>query len=162
MIMDKEDGTIFTEALELHYINMKAFAKAVNEADSINIQETHEDMFAYWLSIITEKEIVNKEIIDNARKEKEVIRMAISAIARQSEDKIIRQAYQRRKDEIFFHNAELAKNLQIAEQYRQQAEQSDRRAEQDRQRAEQSDRRAEKAEAENELLRKRLAELEAK
>jgi len=39
MIMDKEDGAIFTEALELHYINMKAFAKAVNEADSINIQE---------------------------------------------------------------------------------------------------------------------------
>ena len=39
MIMDKEDGTVFTEALELHYINMKAFAKAVNEADSINIQE---------------------------------------------------------------------------------------------------------------------------
>jgi len=76
---------------------MKAFAKAVNEADSINIQETNEDMFAYWLSIITEKEIVNKDIIENARKEKEVIRMAVSAIARQSEDKIIRQAYQRRK-----------------------------------------------------------------
>ena len=35
-------------------------------------------------------------------KEKEAIRMALSAIAQQSEDKIIRQAYQRRKDEIFF------------------------------------------------------------
>jgi len=33
MIMDKEDGTIFTEALELHFINMKAFAKAVAEAE---------------------------------------------------------------------------------------------------------------------------------
>jgi predicted transposase/invertase (TIGR01784 family) len=148
MIMDKEDGTIFTEALELHYINMKAFAKAVNEADSINIQETNEDMFAYWLSIITEKEIVNKDIIENARKEKEVIRMAVSAIARQSEDKIMRQAYQRRQDEIYFHNLELTK--------------WERRAEQDRQQAEQSNRRAEKAEAEIEMLRKRLAELEAK
>ena len=140
MIMDKDDGTVFTEALELHYINMKAFAKAVNEADSINIQETHEDMFAYWLSIITEKEIVNKDIIENARKEKEVIRMAVSAIARQSEDKIIRQAYQRRKDEIFFHNAELAKNLQIAEQ---------------------ATRRAEKAEAEIEKLGRENEELRA-
>jgi len=144
MIMDKEDGTVFTEALELHYINMKAFAKAVNEADSINIQETNEDMFAYWLSIITEKEIVNKDIIENARKEKEVIRMAVSAIARQSEDKIIRQAYQRRKDEIYFYNMERAE------------------LEQTKHRLEQSDRRAEKAEAENEMLRKRLAELEAK
>ena len=116
MIMDKDDGTIFTEALELHYIDMKAFAKAVNEADSINIQETHEDMFAYWLSIITLKEIVNKDIIENARKEKEVIQMAVSSIARQSEDKIMRQAYQRRKDEIFFHNAALEQATRKAEQ----------------------------------------------
>ena len=41
--------------------------------------------------------------------------MAVSAIARQSEDKIMRQAYQRRRDEIFFHNAELASHLQRAE-----------------------------------------------
>ena len=105
-------------------------------------------MFAYWLSIITEKEIVNKDIIENARKEKEVIQMAVSAIARQSEDKIIRQAYQRRKDEIFFYNAELAKNLQIAEQAIRRAEQVERKNEQ--------------LTAENENLRKRLAELETK
>ena len=131
MIMDKDDGTVFTEALELHYINMKAFAKAVNEANSINIKETNEDMFAYWLSVITEKEIVNKDIIENARKEKEIIRMAVSAIARQSEDKITRQAYQRRKDEIFFHNVEL----------------------------EQATRRAEQAEAEIEILRREIEAL---
>jgi len=136
MIMDIEDGTVFTQALELHYINMKAFAKAVNEADSINIHETNEDMFAYWLSVITEKEIINKDIIENARKEKEVIRMAMSAIARQSEDKIIRQAYQRRKDDIFFHQEELAK----AEQYKH---------------------RAETAEAEIEKLRREIEELRA-
>ena len=39
MIMDKEDGTIFTEALELHYIDMKAFAKAVNEANSKTLKK---------------------------------------------------------------------------------------------------------------------------
>jgi predicted transposase/invertase (TIGR01784 family) len=148
LIMDKDDGTVFTKALELHYIDMKAFAKAVNEANSINIQETNENMFVYWLSVITEKEIVNKDIIENARKEKEVIRMAVSAIARQSEDKIIRQAYQRRKDEIFFHNAELARHLQIAEQATCRAEQATRRAEQ--------------AETEVETLRKKLVELEKK
>lgn len=139
MIMDKDDGTIFTEALELHFINMKAFAKAINEANSIKINEVADDMFIYWLSLITEKEIVNKDIIETARKEKEVIRMAVSAIARQSEDKIIRQAYQRRKDEIFFHNAEL--------------EQITRRAEQDRQRAEKAEAEIEKLRRENEELR---------
>ena len=116
MIMNKDDNTILTEAMELHFINMKAFAKAVNEANSINIKETTDDMFAYWLSIITEKEIVNKDIIENARKEREVIQMAVSAIARQSEDKIMRQAYQRRRDEIFFHNAEVEEERQRANQ----------------------------------------------
>jgi len=147
MIMDKEDGTIFTEALELHYINMKAFAKAVNEADSINIQETNEDMFAYWLSIITEKEIVNKDIIENARKEKEVIRMAVSAIARQSEDKIMRQAYQRRKDDVYFHNLELAK-----------AEEATRRAEAATRRAEAAEKESEEKDAIIAQLKARLGE----
>jgi len=139
MIMDKDDNTVFTEALELHFINMKAFAKAINEANSININEVKEDMFAYWMSVITEKEINNKDIIENARKEKEVIQMAVSAIARQSEDKIMRQAYQRRKDEIYFHNVELANHLQVAEEYKQ---------------------RAEKAEAENEKLRQQIATMQ--
>jgi len=129
MIMDKDDGTIFSEAMELHFINMKAFAKAVNEANSIKIKETSDDMFAYWLSVITEKEIVNKGIIDNARKEKEVIRMAVSAVARQSEDKIMRQAYQRRKDEIFFNDLERAEARQRAELAERRAELAERRTE---------------------------------
>ena len=73
-----------------------------------------------WLSVITEKEIVNKDIIDNARKEKEVIQMAVSAIARQSEDKIMRQAYQRRKDEIYFNNLERAEDRRKLEQMESQ------------------------------------------
>jgi len=125
MIMDKDDGTIFTEALELHYIDMKAFAKAVNEANSINIQETHEDMFAYWLSIITQKEIVNKDIIENARKEKEVIQMAVSAIARQSQDKETRRAYERRQDDIYFYNLERENDRLRAEQAEKASEEKD-------------------------------------
>ncbi|MCL1845019.1 MAG: hypothetical protein FWF77_03860, partial [Defluviitaleaceae bacterium] len=52
--------------------------------------------------------------------------MAVSALARQSEDKVIRQAYQRRKDEIYFNNM----NVQRAEEYRQLAEQEQRKREQ--------------------------------
>ena len=125
MIMDVEDNTIFTNAMELHYIDMKAFAKAVNEADGISINDTEQAMFVKWLSIITEKEINNKEIIENACKEEGDILMAVTALQRQSEDKLIRQAYQRRKDEIYFHKKEIADNIFIAEQATRRAEQAE-------------------------------------
>ena len=114
MIMDKEDCTVFTDAMELHYIDMKAFAKAVNEANSINIGDTMEVMLAKWLSVITQKEINNKTIIQNACDEEEEILMAVSTLALQSEDKYTRQAYQRRQDEIYFYNLNM-KRLEKAE-----------------------------------------------
>ena len=124
MIMDCEDFTVFTDAMELHYIDMKAFAKAVNEADSININDTEETMFVKWLSVITQKEINNKAIIENACKDEEEILMAVTALQRQSEDKIIRQAYQRRQDEIYFYN----KSKFEAEQTQRMLEQAELRA----------------------------------
>jgi len=114
MIMDCEDFAVFTNAMELHYIDMKAFAEAVNATDSIS--NTEEAMFAKWLSVITEKEINNKTLIENACKEEEEIQMAVTALQRQSEDKIIRQAYQRRKDEIYFYNKERADDRRLLEQ----------------------------------------------
>ena len=104
MIMDLEDSTVFSNAMELHYIDMKAFAKAVNEAGGININDTEEAMFVKWLSVITQKEIIDKTIIENACKDEEDILMAVSTLAKQSEDKYTRQAYQRRQDEIYFYN----------------------------------------------------------
>jgi len=133
--MDCEDFTVFTDSMELHYIDMKAFAKAVNEADSISINDTEEAMFTKWLSVITQKEINNKAIIENACNEEDIY-MAITALARQSEDKIIRQAYQRRQDEIYFNNMYIA-------------------------RAEEAERRAEQAEAEIEKLRQQIVAMQA-
>jgi len=150
MIMDCEDLTVFTDAMELHYIDMKAFAKAVNEADSININDTKEAMFVKWLSVITQKEINNKAIIENACKDEEDIQMAVSALARQGEDKIIRQAYQRRKDEIYFYNKNMAEKEQAIEG-KAQAER----------RAEQAEHRAEQAEAEIKKLRQQLTAFQA-
>jgi len=95
----------------------KSCGKSARKGGVVRLQDRSlEDMFAYWLSVITEKEIVNKDIIENARKEKEAIQMAVSAIARQSEDKIMRQAYQRRKDEIYFNNLERAEAMRKLEQ----------------------------------------------
>jgi len=133
MIMDCEDFTVFTNAMELHYIDMKAFAKAVNEANSINIDDAEEVMFVKWLSVITQQEIVNKAIIEDACKDEEEILMAVSTLAMQGEDKYTRQAYARRQDEIYFHNLAIAK----------------------------AERRAEVAEAENEKLRKEIETLRA-
>ena len=115
---------------------MKAFAKAVNEADSININDAAEIKFAKWLSVITQKEINNKAIIEDAYKDEEEISMAVHELVKYGEDKYTRQKYARRKDDIQHYNVTLI------------------RAEQDRQRAE-------RAEAENVILRKKIAEFEA-
>jgi predicted transposase/invertase (TIGR01784 family) len=146
MIMDYEDNIVFTDAMELHYIDMKAFAQAVNENDNINAKDTDEALFSKWLSLITQKEINNKDIVENAVKEEEAIFMAVSTLVMQSEDKIIRQAYQRRKDEIYFYNKERADDR--------------RRTEQAERRAEQAERRAEQAETEIEKLRKEFEKLQ--
>jgi len=132
MIMDREDFTVFTDAMELHYIDMKAFAKAVNKAGSIDIEDTEEVMFSKWLTIITQKEITDKKIIEEACKEVEEIQMAVTTLARQGEDKIIRQAYQRRQDEIYFY----IMNMSERDEYKQRAEKEKQRAEKEKQRAE--------------------------
>jgi len=135
-IMDIDDHTIFSNALELHYIDMKAFVKAVNETGGIGKGETEETMLANWLAIITEKDIEDKSIIENICKEQEEIGMAVSALVRLSEDKVTRQEYLRRQDDIMLHN----KRVRDYELMKQRAEQS---------------------EAENERLRREIAELRA-
>ena len=101
-ITDIDDGTVFTDALELHYIDMKAFVKTINETGGKS--ETQDSMLARWLAIITEKDIKDKAIIKNICEEQEEISMAVSTLVRLSEDKVTRQAYQRRQDEIVLQN----------------------------------------------------------
>jgi len=103
-IMDIDDSTIFTDALELHYIDMKAFIKTINETSGIGKGETQKTMLANWLAIITEKDIEDKAIIKSICEEQEEIGMAVSALVKLSEDKVTRQAYQKRQDEIMLYN----------------------------------------------------------
>jgi len=140
-IMDIDDYTIFTNALELHYIDMKAFVKTINETGSIGKGKTEETMLANWLAVIAEKDIEDKSIIKNICEEQEAIGMAVSALVRLSEDKVTRQAYQKRQDEVMLYNKRIG-------DYRRRAELAE--AENDQ------------TKAEIEKLRKRLAELEAK
>jgi predicted transposase/invertase (TIGR01784 family) len=120
-IMDIDDHTIFSNAMELHYIDMKAFVKTINETGGIGKGETEEAMLAKWLAVITEKDIEDKTIIKNICEEQEEIGMAVSALVRLSEDKITRQAYQRRQDEITLYNQK-AKNYEQMQQRAEQAE----------------------------------------
>ena len=125
--------------------------------------------------ILTEKEINSKSLIHDVSKEEEVIQMAVEALAKQSEDKLIRQAYQRRRDEIYFYNKERADDMRRleeaqkkieqeinrAEQEKNRAEQEKNRAEQEKNRAEQAENRAEQAEARIEKLLQQLIALQA-
>jgi len=164
MIMDCEDYTVFTDAMELHYIDMKSFAKAVNETNSINVKTDEEAMFVKWLSIITQKEINNKTLIENVCKSEEELSMAVSTLAMQSEDKYTRQAYQRRQDEIYFYNKNMAERAEYkrkAELEQHRADQQQHRADQQQHRADQQQHRADQAEAENEKLRIQIEKLQA-
>ena len=82
--------------------------------------------------------------------------MAVSVLALQSEDKLVRQAYQRRKDEIFFYNKSLIERdaykhkveqaMQKVKHEAQRANQEAQRAKQETMRANQEAQRANQAE----------------
>ncbi|MDR2166782.1 MAG: Rpn family recombination-promoting nuclease/putative transposase [Clostridiales bacterium] len=154
-IMDIDDSTIFTDALELHYIDMKAFVKTINERGNIGHGETYDSMLAKWLTLITAQDIEDKTIIKNICEDEEEIEMAVSTLVRLSEDKLTRQEYLRWQDDIMLAEKR-ANDYKLMER---RSEQDRRRTEQEQRRAEQEQRRAEKAEAENEKLRAKLAEL---
>ena len=82
--------------------------------------------------------------------EQGIIRMAVSTLARISEDEPTRQEYLKRQDEIILA-------LKREKEYKEMKL----RAEEEQRRAEQEQRRAELAEASNEKLRQELAELKA-
>jgi predicted transposase/invertase (TIGR01784 family) len=114
-IMDIDDSTIFSDALELHYLNMKEFVKVINETGGIGKGETGDSMLAKWLAVITEKEIKDKTIIKNICEGQEEISMAVSTLVRLSEDKVTRQEYLRRQDDILLA-AKKADNYKLMEQ----------------------------------------------
>ena len=111
-IMERDSHEILLPDLELHYIDMKAFVKY---CDGIDENETGYDKFTQWLMVITQKDIKNKRAIRQICSEEE-ISDAMKTLARLSEDKIKRQAYQRRLDELRSYNHIIRQN----EEYRVQ------------------------------------------
>ena len=118
--MERDDHQILMLGMELHFIDMRAFVDEQCDKNSTAF-DAGADMFTKWLTLITQKEIADKEILRRMCEEEEVIKMAVETLARLSEDKIERQAYQRRLDELHSYNLLLARSAR--------AEESERRAE---------------------------------
>ena len=120
-VMERDGHEILVSDMELHYINMKAFVKHINKTGE---KGAGYNQFTKWLIFITQKEIENKEMIKRICAEEE-IRDAMKTLSRLSEDKIKRQAYQRRMDELYYYNKAMAeKDAALAEQSAVLAEQS--------------------------------------
>ena len=167
-IMDIDDGTLLSDAMELHYIDMNEYVVAVNETRAIGNGEAHEAMLAKWLAVIAEKDIVDKAIIKSICEEQEEIGMAVSALVRLSEDKQKRQEYLKRQDEIMLYNKKLNELKQAVEQGQHELKQEKKKAEQEKKKAEREKKKTElekkKAEREKKKaeLEKKKAELEKK
>ena len=178
-IMDMDEKTVFSDALELHYIDMAAFVKSINKTGTTCMGGKLGTALARWLAVIAEKDIEDKSIIRSACEEQEEIGMAVSALARLSKDKLARLEYLQRQDEIALYNMRINEYRQALddetalhsirinefkqalEQEKKKAEQEKKKAEQEKKKAEQEKFRAESAEEEILNLRKKLAAMEA-
>jgi predicted transposase/invertase (TIGR01784 family) len=99
-IMERDSHEILIPDLELHFINMKAF---IEICENMPESKTDYDRFTKWLMLITSKAIENKGILEKICAEGEM-RDAMDTLVRLSRDKINRQAYQRRLDELNSYN----------------------------------------------------------
>ncbi|MCL1997242.1 MAG: Rpn family recombination-promoting nuclease/putative transposase [Turicibacter sp.] len=116
-IADIASGDVFTDVLELHYINMKAFIKAINGMDKADMAD--KPMLEKWLAVITEKDVADKAVIKAICEQEEDINMAVAELELKSMDKYERQAYQRRQDDILLYFMNINnRDKKIAEQER--------------------------------------------
>jgi predicted transposase/invertase (TIGR01784 family) len=141
-IAERDDHRVLLDDLELHYINMQAFVKAIT-AKGRSVLKSESGMFDYWMMLITQKELADKDLLAEVCEKEGEIKMAMETLAQISEDKIKRQAYQRRLDELHSYNKMIKDS------------------EENRIRAEENRIRAEELEKEIEVLRNRIKELEA-
>ena len=116
-IADIESKKIFTDALELHYINMKAFVNSVGNKNMSKLEK--------WLAVMTEKDVTDKAIIKDVCEQEEDIAMAVATLEKMSMDKITRMAYEKRQQEIdMYYLRDDRKNKKIAELTQINAEQA--------------------------------------
>ena len=100
-VMERDSHEVLMDAMELHYINMRAFVRHCREKGK---PETGYDRFTRWMMLITHKMLRDGEALKSISGDDE-IGEAMRALTRLSSNKIKRQAYQRRLDELRSYNS---------------------------------------------------------
>ena len=111
LTMERDSHEVLLSESEMHFINMKKFAADCNRAGRKGKKEAAYDMFTRWLMLITEKEIKDKEAVKRICDEEELMD-AVKTLTMLSKDKIRRQAYLRRQDELLSYNNMLRKSAE--------------------------------------------------
>ena len=141
-LMERDDHTVLATDMELHFINMKAYTEEQNSTPSANWKR---DSFTSWLRLLTHREIKDKEAFRKMLEEDEEMSDAAQGLSRLSQDKIQRQAYQRRLDQINTYNREMKEAESARQQsaeYRKQLKIESKRADDESKRADDESKRA--------------------
>jgi predicted transposase/invertase (TIGR01784 family) len=104
-ITERDTHQVLTNDMELHFIDMRAFAEAINgKAQTGETAEPMAPMLKKWLALITQAEINDKSIIQQYAEEEADIMEAVAELLRTNEDFYTRYAYERRLDQIAAYN----------------------------------------------------------
>jgi predicted transposase/invertase (TIGR01784 family) len=103
-LMERDGHEVLTTDLEMHHINMKKFVNQFEKPPD-EIEEICESL-TKWLVFITQKKIDNKDAVRKICSGKDM-EDAMKVLTRISADKIERQRYQRRLDELHSYNETL-------------------------------------------------------
>jgi predicted transposase/invertase (TIGR01784 family) len=139
-VMERDSRQVLLPNLEMHYIDMKAFASMLNVA-GCGGGAAGRDKFTKWLAIITQKDITDPAILQDVYAEEE-FRMAREALTRLSQDRVYWLSYQNRLDELAIIERAIEKAENRADEAEQRADEAEQHVEEEKQRADDAERRA--------------------
>ena len=109
-IMERDSHELLLNESEIHFINMEAFANLFNRKKDTGINN---EKLNKWLLLLTEKEINDKGCIKDICSEEEIM-SAIGKLSKLSMNKVKRQTYQRRMDNLYYYKLEKQQNAEKA------------------------------------------------
>ena len=99
-VMERDSHETLLDDMEMHFIDMQAFVRHLRKSAK---KKADIDAFTKWLIFINQSEITEKKLRDILYTDKEMSD-AMKTLTQLSRDKVKRQAYQRRLDELHTYN----------------------------------------------------------
>ncbi|MCL1988940.1 MAG: Rpn family recombination-promoting nuclease/putative transposase [Firmicutes bacterium] len=137
-IADVETGEVFSNAMELHFIDMKLFLAAINhskkggkkmqnnqqmiEENRILLENANPNLVR-WLSLLTQKGIANKRTLEDICKDDDTMQMAFAYLVWHSQDAATRKAYTDLREKEDHERAEKLRMQKEIEDERRKSEQ---------------------------------------